>query len=75
MNFIYKVHIQQKIKLTKIIFIVIVLRLREERVDDRNPINEQKSREHTSHNGEFSFKHSKQIKKSNAIKTLIHFES
>lgn len=26
-------------------------RLREERVDDRNQISEQKSREHTSHNG------------------------
>lgn len=30
-----------------------MFRLREERVDDRNQMNEQKSREHTSHNGKF----------------------
>lgn len=34
-----------------IIFFDLVHRLREERVDDRNQISEQKSREHTSHNG------------------------
>lgn len=30
-------------------------RLREDRVDDRNQISEQKSREHTSHNGKLAF--------------------
>ena len=51
--------------------------MREERVDDRNQINEQKSREHTSHNGKFHSTKMTQRKSNfdieNSNKTILFF--